>query len=110
MNTQYRTISNGYWEFLQYLTTKPYFVFWKKEVWSYVWKPYFHRSYGREDITGSDTFICSLHENLEKFVEKWPNIEDYFKSARVEQERLEYKVNVENAKYAAEKNKTRRLN
>ena len=85
--TEYRAICDGYCNFLQYKETKK-FLWFKRTKWTNVWRPYFHRSWGRDDILGHDIFITSYTTNLPSFVKKWPNIETYFEWANEEQQRL----------------------
>jgi len=47
---------------------------------------------GRCDSTGADTYVNSLHVNLDRFVNDYPDISTYFAWANKEQERLESKV------------------
>ena len=47
---------------------------------------------GRSDSTGADTHVNSLHTNLDRFVNDYPDISTYFEWANKEQERLESKV------------------
>ena len=106
--TKYRIISDNHWDYLQYLTIKKHFFFWTKEVWSYVWKPYYDKIYGRSlsSVCEWDIWINSLEDgNLEKFTKKWIYIEDYFKEAKVEQDRLIAKAQTYNKEIAERKNK-----
>lgn len=91
--TEYRKINNGYWYFLQYKKQKRFLWVFKYYKWVSVWKPYYDEHWGRSlDPTGADCYVSSLSNNLEAFVEKWVDIEDYFIQAQKEQYALENKV------------------
>lgn len=88
--TEYRKISNGHWNFLQY--KREYKFLWIKwHKWCYVWKPYYDKYWGRSlDPTMADGFVSDLDwTDLDRFVQHWPNIADYFAWAKVKQEELE---------------------
>jgi hypothetical protein len=90
--TKYRKINNGHWNFLQY-EKECTFLFFKWKRWEYVWKPYYDKIYGRTlDVTGYHCQVNDLTENLEAFVQRWRDIEDYFNWAEIEQRRLESKA------------------
>lgn len=102
--TKYRTISNGHWDYLQYEVEYKFFFFWTRKNWEYVWKPYCDKATG--DYYGSEDncYINSLRDgNLEKFVQRWPNIEEYFEQAKLEEVKLikihdEYQKQIEEKK------------
>lgn len=91
--TKYRTVSNGYAKYLQYLYEYKYLFCFTREKWCYVWKPYYNRVYGRSlDICGYNTYVCSYSHDLKEFSNKWPDINKYFEWAEKEQKRLESDV------------------
>lgn len=102
-NTKYRTVSNGHWDFLQYLVVKK-FLWFKFEEWEYVPKPYYCTFTGRSDSTGSDIYINSLNSNLSKFVTDYPCIDEYLKYYNIEQDKLEVNVTKKQNEYEAKKN------
>lgn len=88
--TKYRTVSNGYWDYLQYEIEYKFLFFWTKTKWEYVWKPYCDKSTGTYLAGKDDKYVNTLKDgNLEHFVESWPNIEKYFLQAKIRQEELE---------------------
>lgn len=102
--TKYRTISNGHWNFLQYLVVKK-FLWFKFDEWNYVPTPYYDIIWGRDlDSTGSDRFINSLHHDIEEFVNKYPYIDEYLKIYESKQAVLEAEVRKERQKYENKKN------
>ena len=89
--TKYRTVSNGYWEYLQYEHEYRFLYFWKKREWRYVWWPYYDKVTGRYyvDCPSDRGYVNSLRGiTPKKFVEKYPDINEYFKWATEEQEKL----------------------
>ena len=92
VKTQYRIVSDGFTDFIQYLK-ETRFLFFKIRRWKCVWNPYFEILSGRNfDGSGYNTLVCRYNTYLEGFVKEWPNIEDYFVYAKKEQLRLEKKV------------------
>jgi hypothetical protein len=109
--TKYRTISDGYCERLQYLTMeKTFFGLRKKLVWAYVFHPYYHRSYGRDDVLFHKTCVCSYNETLATFPKRWPEISKYFEWASKEQSRLENIVHQKDAAVERKRGVTKELN
>lgn len=90
--TRYRRICDGHQDFLQYEKEVRCLIFFNKKKWFYVPRPYYHTFYGRDDMFGYDTLVCSINTNLKTFVERWHDIEDYFKYYKEEQTRLEEKA------------------
>jgi hypothetical protein len=63
--TEYRKISNGHWDFLQYKKEKRFLWVFKYYKWEYVWKPYYDKHWGRSlDSSGDNRFVYSLRQNL----------------------------------------------
>jgi hypothetical protein len=93
--TKYRIVSDGYAEMLEYLKTyKCSFFFWKWELqkWTRVWWPKYDKVRGRDEscvFPEYDLHVSMYNNNLKKFVEMWPNIDEYFTWATTEQKRLE---------------------
>lgn len=103
MKTKYRTINNGHWDYLQYQVERKTWWGGTKNEWHYVWKPYYDEVSGRSACDDS-LYINSLRDgNLEKFVEKYPDIEDYFNMIRPKQEALEQKSREWRKKYEEKK-------
>ena len=102
--TKYRTISNGHWDYLQYEVEYKYLFFWTRKRWEYVWKPYCDKATGTYYSGEYNSYISSLKDgNLEEFVQKWPNIEEYFEQAKLRQAELvkiyhEYRKKLEEKK------------
>lgn len=89
--TKYRTVSNGYWEYLQYEYEYKYLFFFKKTKWLYVWYPYYDKITGRYylDCPSDYGYVNSLRGiRPDEFVKTWPEIDAYFKWATEEQNRL----------------------
>lgn len=113
--TEYRTIHDGYKEFLQYKTggEKKSFLgikYTSRVKWCNIWRPYYHPTWGRDiDFTGSNTHITSHRYHLEDFAKKWEYIEDYFLWASREQKRLEDEVEAKNKEVSDNKGKTHYL-
>lgn len=109
MTTFYRTISDGFNDYLQYATLKR-FLFWKWLKWEYVWRPYCDEVTGRhlgypgpddpKGVQGSTLFVNSSNTDLRKFVLTFPIINHYFIGSKIEQKRLE----AINAEYWRKKN------
>jgi len=94
--TKYRTISDGYKEYLQYERKTHFLFIFTVYKWTYIWRPYYDQIWGRSlDTTCSDTYICSYNTYFKDFIEKYPHIEDYFTWADEEQKRLEHIANEE---------------
>lgn len=90
--TKYRTVNNGHWEVLQYEVVTNHKFLWRKwttSTWKYVWKPYYDKFYGRNDGCGDHTYINSLRDDIKKFIEMYPDVEEYFKISRIKQKELE---------------------
>ena len=88
--TKYRIVSNGYQHYLQYEITYKFLWFWTKTRWECVPKPYCNMTTGTNFCSGDDIYINTLSsDNLEKFVEQWPDIEPYLKITEKNQELLE---------------------
>ncbi len=103
--TKYRTISNGHWDYLQYEVEYKYLFFWTRKRWEYVWKPYCHKVYGASLTSDNDIYINSLNDgNLREFVQKYPNIEEYFERAKLRQAELVKIHNDYNNKIEEKKN------
>jgi len=105
--TKYRTISNGYWDYLQYeIEYKEKHIFCKtktKTKWENVWKPYCDKSTGKYYGQKQDQYINSLNDDIKNFVQKWSNIEEYFIQSKIKQEELvkiykEYNRSIEEKK------------
>lgn len=113
--TRYRTVSNGYWELLQYEVVKTYtvgFWFFKKTIekrnWYYVPRPYYDEIWGRSlDCVLSDTVINSLNTNLDQFVKDYPDINDWFKVYDKKQTKLVEQVKEKRAARAEREKKVR---
>ncbi len=102
--TKYRKENDGYVDFLQY-EKETNFLFFTFKTWKYVWRPYYCSSFGRSmDTTGYDTYVCRYNNNLEDFVQKWKNIDDYFEYANEEQARLESNENKRKLKIKLKEN------
>ena len=82
--TEYRTINDGYWDFLQYKITKK--NFWGKTVekWLDIRDARFSRIYMLEDFFGFDRYVCSYNHNLTQWIKQYPDVNMWF----VERERL----------------------
>lgn len=92
MKTKYRIVSNGYQQYLEYLKiTKGFFL--DSEKWCRVWKPHYDEIFGR-DYACLDWYLYveGSEYELKDFTEKWPNIDEYFKYAEIEQAKLEEEV------------------
>ena len=82
IKTQYRIVSDGHTDFIQYLKETT-FLFFKIKKWKCVWRPYFDKFDGRNfDFSGYDTEVCRYNTYLEGFAKEWPNIQDYFVYAK----------------------------
>ena len=112
MKTRYRTISNGYWEILQYEVVQTYTVgFWflkktvERKYWADVPRPYYDEIWGRNlDAVKSDTVVTSLKYDLNRFVKDYPDIKVWLEDYDKKQAEL-----VENArKKRAERDENRR--
>lgn len=101
--TKYRTISNGHWDFLQYLVIKK-FLWIKIEEWHYVPKPFYRTFSGRPDSIESNTHINSLNDYPSDFVNKYPYIDEYLKIYETEQAELENKADKKIQEYETKKN------
>lgn len=104
--TKYRTVSNGHWDYLQYLVVKKFLCF-KFEEWNYIPKPYYNTFTGRSDPNGSHTLLNSLYDNPEGFMNKYPYIDEYLKIYEARQAELEAEANKELHKYETKKNTIR---
>jgi hypothetical protein len=105
--TEYRSISNGYIDFLQYRRiTKYLFGLFKRKSWKYVPFP----SLSTLDFAGYKTFVNTNNTKLEAFIKKWPNIKDYLIWAKEEQKRLEKKEAEKAAELKAKKGVIKILN
>ena len=89
MKTKYRTINNGYWDYLQYEIKYKFLFFWTLKKWEYVWKPYCDITFGRRLTSENYLYINSLNDDIDKFVKRWTNIEEYFINADLRQKELE---------------------
>lgn len=81
--TKYRSVcKDGYNTYLEYLTPS--------NKWKRVWYPYYDTFWGREksELYDDVLYVCNYNTNLELFIKKYPIINDYFKWAEVEQDRL----------------------
>lgn len=111
MKTKYRAVSNGHWELLQYeaeVTNLFKRLFGCTKEWRYVPRAYYHKTYGRGlDSTGFDTRVNSLKNDLEWFVQAYPDITEYFKVFEAEQALLEAEVAAERAETEARKSNIR---
>jgi hypothetical protein len=107
--TKYRTVSNGHWDYLQYLVVKK-FLWIKYDEWQYVPKPYCSTFSGRPDSIESNTHINSLNDYPANFVNKYPYIDEYLKIYRANQAELEAKANKERQEYEDKKNRVRYFN
>ena len=99
--TKYRIVSNGYWHYLQYEIIYKFLWFWIKIRWEYVPKAYCNQTTGSYNCSDENIFVNTLSgDNLEKFVEQWPDIEPYLKITEKNQEFLEaeYEKNKEEIK------------
>lgn len=101
--TRYRKLcTDGHWDLLQYeKEVRGWFS--KKKKWFYVPRPYYDTFYGRETTIYDDTWVCSINTNLGRFVEQWPDINDYLKyfekeQARLKQKALDYRADIEKKK------------
>lgn len=90
--TKYRIINNGYFEWLQYLKETKFLFFFTYKKWHYVWKPYYDKIKGRDDILGYDTYINNSRDiysnSCETHIKRYPYIEEYFKWANARQAEL----------------------
>lgn len=92
METKYRTINDGFFDYLQY---EDEIISWfgrKKKVWKYVWKPYYDTFSGRNNTFNTQVYINSLDRDLIKFCKDYPDVQDYFKIASAKQKELEEKA------------------
>lgn len=102
--TKYRTINDGYCIFLQYLHIWKLFYFIPIKTWKKIWRPYYDKNTGRMyDILGYDTYICRYNTCIDDFIDKWVYIDDYFKWAKIEQDKLVKKVHAQNAEIEEKK-------
>jgi len=99
--TKYRTVSNGYYDELEYQKEFK-FLFFKRNSWHSVWRPYYDEIWGRT-LDYRHNYINSINTNIKDFVTKWPNIKNYFDWALEEQEKLEEKINKERIKIELKK-------
>lgn len=93
--TEYRKISNGYWEYLQYKETHRLWGFlWNTSKWEYIEKPYYDQWWGRSVVIYPDAKVCinSLYDNLDGFVKNYPCIDEYFKLLSERNKELKEKV------------------
>jgi len=96
MKTQYRSVSNGYYGFLEY--KKEYkFLFLRFYFWNRIWKPFFDRILER-NYSEKYLYVCSLKDNFDSFIKTWPYIENYFEYAEIKQKELEEIAKIENRK------------
>ncbi len=86
--TEYRSINDGYNNYLEYLYEYKYLFFFTKHKWQRIWKPYYDTIYGRDIFDDSDLLVCGRNNALKDFVKKWPDIQDYFEWANHEQDKL----------------------
>jgi hypothetical protein len=108
--TKYRAISDGHTEHLQYLKERKFLFLFTVKSWCYIWRPYYDTIFGRTlDVCKYDTYICSYNTNLGHFKSKYTDIDEYFRWASKEQERLELKANKEKEKTNKKKGKIRYL-
>lgn len=107
--TKYRTVSNGHWDYLQYLVVKK-FLWIKYDEWHYVPKPYYRTFTGREDPNGSYTLLNSLYDNLDDFMNKYPYIDEYLKIYETKQAELEDNAHKKRQEYEDKKNRVRYFN
>ncbi len=85
--TKYRTVSNGHWEYLEYLSFKKGFLG-TKEIWKKIPCPYYHWLKGRSDdhsLKEDYLYINSLRHDLRDFVAKYTSIESYWPIYMAEQ-------------------------
>ncbi len=93
MDTVYRIISDEHKDILQYLKKKNVFFF-KWSIWVNVWRPYYHKKYGRNFVIFEEYLtINSLNTDLNSFILKWPCIDDYFIYAKKKQIKCIKKAN-----------------
>lgn len=112
MKTKYRTINNGYYDILQYQVKSPpkWWQFSSKLEWEYVPRPFFHKVYGRASyLPGIEAIvnISSFKDNLEEFVAKYPNINEYWSVFDKEQAALEAKAAEQDQEITTNKLKVR---
>lgn len=81
MTTKYRTVSNGYWNWLEYQDHSFNWLGFRIKKWKRVPKPYYDKIWGRSlgDVsdTATDSWVNSLDDNIENFVKANPDIFDY---------------------------------
>ena len=92
VTTNYRAVSNGYTEFLEYEKEFSFILFkWKR--WVRIWYPYYHMFRGNESVWDSDNHVCGYNSgSFVKFKEDLPDIETYFIWARHRQAELKRDV------------------
>lgn len=103
MKTKYRITSDGSIQYLWYLKHKKFLWLIPYKAWTRVWYPcysnlrsntYYMPNWRFSHLNGLDEYItsCILDElgfsNLKKFILVYPNIEDYFKWAFDEVEKM----------------------
>ena len=76
--TKYRTKNDGYWDYLQYEKEVTKFHFWKRKEWSYILDAQFYHN-RLADGFDFNRLINSYNHNLESWVKRYPNIEDWYK-------------------------------
>lgn len=94
MKTNYRTVSNGSWETLQYeaeVTNLFWRLFGFTKEWRDVPRPYYHRAYGRR-LSPGNLYVNSMQDDLEEFVRQQPDINEYLKIYEEKQAGLEAEV------------------
>jgi hypothetical protein len=91
MKTEYRKVSNGTWEFLEYAEIRKVFWLFKKKIWKRVPCPYYNTTVGRKNMEVY-THVNSLRDDLDNFITSWPNIEDYWPIFNEEQDFIERKL------------------
>jgi hypothetical protein len=72
--TEYRTINDGYWDFLQYKVIKKNFWGKEKETWEYVLDARFDNIDNIQNYFDFDRLVCSLNHNLKSWVNTYPDI------------------------------------
>lgn len=88
MKTEYRTVCDGIVTYLEYKRIKKRFFF-DSENWVRIWRPYYDKWYGRDTVLDSDLYVTTHDGRPEDFVKRWPDIQEYFKWAQQQQDRLE---------------------
>lgn len=78
MKTKYRTQPSWRYELLQYETTWK-FLWFNISTWKNI--PTINNIYDNDVgifVEDSYKYVSSYNENLNRFIDKWPNIESYF--------------------------------